>query len=62
VPKRIFLPRKVAFFGWTAASGNILSIGNLRRRGIIVNRCSKRKICEESVDRLLLHCDVANEL
>jgi hypothetical protein len=30
----------VAFFAWTAAHGKILTVDNLRRKGmVVVNRC-----------------------
>jgi hypothetical protein len=56
-------PPRVAFFAWTAARGKILTIDNLCRRGmIVVNRCYLCKSDGESVDHLLLHCEVANAL
>jgi hypothetical protein len=57
------VPPKVAFFVWTAALGKILTMENLRRRGIIVvNWCCMCKVDGESVDHLLLHCPYAKEL
>jgi hypothetical protein len=54
---------KVAFFAWTAALGKILTVDNLRKRQIIViNRCCMCKKNEESVDHLLLHCEVACDM
>jgi len=53
-------PKRVAFFVWTAALGKILTHANLRRRGIVVAEwCVMCKKHGESVDHLLLHCDVA---
>jgi hypothetical protein len=53
----------VAFFAGTAARGKILTIDNLRRRGmIVVNRCWLCELDGESVDHLLLHCGVRNAL
>jgi len=50
----------VAFFVWTAALGKILTHDYLRRRGIVVVEwCVMCKKHGESVDHLLLHCDVA---
>jgi hypothetical protein len=50
----------VAFFVWTTALGKILTHDNLRRRGIaVVEWCVMCKKHGESVDHLLLHCDVA---
>jgi len=50
----------MAFFVWTAALRKILTHDNLRRRGIVVVEwCVMCKKHGESVDHLLLHCDVA---
>lgn len=52
--------KRVAFFVWTAALGKILTHDNLCRRGIVVVEwCVMCKKHGESVDHLLLHCDVA---
>jgi hypothetical protein len=57
---RVKAPKRVAFFVWTAALGKILTHDNLRRRGIVVVEwCVMCKKHGESVDHLLLHCDVA---
>jgi hypothetical protein len=52
---------RLFFFAWSAALGKILTLDNLKKRQVImVDRCC---ICErrgESVDHLLLHCDVAS--
>jgi len=53
-------PSRAAFFSWSATFGKILTLDNLRKRHVIViNRCCMCKKTEESVDHLLLHCDVA---
>jgi hypothetical protein len=50
----------VAFFVWTTALEKILTHDNLRRHGIVVVEwCVMCKKYGESVDHLLLHCDVA---
>ncbi|XP_035544454.1 uncharacterized protein LOC108983424 isoform X2 [Juglans regia] len=57
------VPSKVAFFVWTAALGKILTTDNLRKRGLIVTDwCYLCKKNGESVDHLLLHCEVTREL
>jgi hypothetical protein len=57
---RVKAPKRVAFFVWIVALGKILTHDNLCRRGIVVVEwfvmCKKHG---ESVDHLLLHCDVA---
>jgi hypothetical protein len=56
------LPR-VAFFSWRAASGKILTLDNLRHRGIILaSWCCMCKADGESVDHLLLYCPYAKKL
>jgi hypothetical protein len=51
------------FFSWSAAQGKILTVENLRKKNIIiVDRCYLCKRDGESVDHLLLHCDVASTL
>ena len=60
---KVKVPVKVSFFVWTAALGRILTVDNLRKRGlIVVDWCSMRKRGGESIDYLLLHCDVARAL
>jgi len=56
-------PQRAAFFTWSAALGRILTLDNLRKRHIIiVDRCCLCKRHGESVDHILLHCDVASAL
>ena len=56
------LPR-AAFFVWSAALGKILTLDNLRKRHVIViNKCFMCKNNEETVDHLLLHCEVASAM
>jgi hypothetical protein len=56
-------PPRAAFFTWSTALGKILTVDNLRKRHlIIVDRCWLCKRDGESVDHILLHCDVASAL
>jgi hypothetical protein len=57
---RVKAPKWVAFFVWAAALGRILTHDNLCRRRIVVVEwyCMCKKY-GESVDLLLLHCDIA---
>jgi hypothetical protein len=53
----------VAFFASLAALGKILTLNNLRKRHVIViDRCCMFKMNRESVDHLLLYCEVARAL
>jgi hypothetical protein len=57
---RVKAPSWVSLFVWTAALGKILTHDNLRRRHIVVVEwCCMCKESGESIDYLLLHCDVA---
>jgi hypothetical protein len=52
-------PSRAAFFIWSTTLGKILIVDNLRKMHIIiVDRCCLCKRDEESVDHLLLHCDL----
>jgi hypothetical protein len=43
--------------------GNILTLDNLRKRKVIVvDLCCMCKRSEESIDHLLLYCEIAREL
>ena len=57
------VPNRVAFFTWTTALERILTVDNLRkRRVIIIDWCCMCKVQGETVNHLLLHCTVAQEL
>jgi hypothetical protein len=48
-------PPRVAFFVWTAARGKILTLDNLRRRGmVVVNRCWLCESDGKSVDHFFI--------
>jgi hypothetical protein len=50
-------PPRVAFFAWTAARGKILTIDNLRRRGmIVINKCW---LCESVGSRWIIYSFIA---
>jgi hypothetical protein len=50
---------RVVFFVWTMALKKILTLDNLRKRNIIVvDWCGMCKKSEESINLLLLHCEV----
>jgi hypothetical protein len=52
-------PPRVAFFVLITALGNILTLDNLRKRYVIViDWCCMCKKSGESINHLLLHCDV----
>jgi hypothetical protein len=56
-------PSRAAFFVWSVALGKILTLDNLRKwLVIVINKCYMCKKTGESVDHLLLHCDVASVL
>jgi hypothetical protein len=56
-------PSRAVFFAWSAVLGKILTLDNLKKRHVIViDRCCMCKRDGESVDHLLLHCDMASAL
>jgi hypothetical protein len=56
-------PPRAAFFVWSVTLGKILTLDNLRKRQVvIVNGCFMCKKDRESIDHLLLHCEVAHAL
>jgi hypothetical protein len=57
------VPSRVTFFSWTATLGRILTIDNLRKRKVlIIDWCCMCKTNGESVNHLLLHCPIAQDL
>jgi|UniRef100_A0A2N9FF34 hypothetical protein len=56
-------PRRISFFLWTAARGKILTCDNLMKRGhVLAAWCCMCKKGWETVDHLLIHCEVAAAL
>jgi hypothetical protein len=56
-------PRHISFFLWTAARGKILTCDNLMKRGhVLAAWCCMCKKGWETVDHLLIHCEVAAAL
>ena len=54
---------KMGIFSWEAAWGKILTLDNLKRRGMaFANRCFLCEEDEETVDHLLIHCKSAKML
>ena len=57
------VPKRVAFFLWTTARGEILTIDNLVKKKLpLVNWCCLCRGKEEIVDHLLIHCKYAHTL
>jgi hypothetical protein len=53
----------VAFFAWTTVLGQILTMDNLRKQHVVVVEwCCMYKMNGESVDHLLLHCEIDSAL
>jgi hypothetical protein len=51
------------FFVWTTTLEKILTLDNLRKRNVVVVECCYMcKKSVESIDHLLIHCEVAREL
>ena len=50
------VPTKMGIFSWEAAWGKILTLDNLKRRGMaFANRCFLCEEDEETIDHLLIH-------
>ena len=57
------VPPKLGFFAWEASWGKVLTLDQLKRRGIpLANRCFLCEEYEETIDHLLIHCARAKML
>ena len=57
------VPKRVAFFLWTATRGGILTIDNLVKKNLpLVNWHFLCRCEEETMDHLLIHCKYAHTL
>ena len=57
------VPPKLGFFAWEASWGKVLTLDQLKRRGIsLVNRCCLCEESEETIDHLLIHSSRAKIL
>ena len=57
------VPLKLGFFAWEASWGKVLTLDQLKRRGIpLVNRCFLCEDEEETIDHLLIYCSRAKML
>ena len=59
----LVIPLKIGIFTWEAAWGKVLTLDNLKRRGMaFANRCFLCEEDEETIDHLLIHCKSAKML
>ena len=57
------VPPKLGFFSWEASWGKVLTLDQLKRRGIpLANRYFLCEDVEETIDHLLIHCSRAKRL
>ena len=57
------VPPKIGIFTWEAVWGKVLTLDNLKRRGVaFANRCFLCEEDEETIDHLLIHCKSAKML
>ena len=57
------VPQKIGVFAWEATWGKVLTLDQLKRRGMtFANRCFLCEEDEETIDHLLIHCKSAKML
>ena len=57
------VPQKIGVFTWETSWGKVLTMDQLKRRGLtLVNRCVMCEEDEETIDHLLIHCKRAKML
>ena len=57
------VPPKIGFFAWETSWGKVLTLDQLKRRGVtLANRCFLCEEEEESIEHLLIHCPRAKML
>ena len=57
------VPPKIGIFTWEAVWGKVLTLDNLKRRGMaFANRCFLCEESEETINHLLIHCRSAKML
>ena len=57
------VPQKIGVFAWEVAWGKVLTLDQLKRRGMtFANRCFMCEVEEETIDHLLIHCKSAKML
>ena len=53
----LVVPPKLGFFAWEATWGKVLTLDQLKRRGMtFANRCFLCEEDKETIDHLLIHC------
>ena len=67
IPHRLIwnsvVPPKIGVFAWEAAWGKVLTLDQLKRRGMtFANRCFMCEEEEETIDHLLIHCKFSKML
>ena len=57
------VPPKIGIFTWEAVWGKVLTLDNLKHRGMVfANRCFMCEEGEETINHLLIHCRIAKML